>query len=113
MASLFCIQGPLEGRETGKHFKFQLIRVYGPLFLSCLQHWPKVLSPVRRHCVCVMCVLAQTEHFHQASVVVESKMKKQAEGRTRIAQVDGDVEFNTSLPVKIEFLHRKTSVKVK
>lgn len=58
-------------------------RVYVPVwsvFLSCLQDWPIVLSPVRGHCVCMMCVLAQTEHFHRISVAVESKMKRKAGG---------------------------------
>lgn len=55
--------------------------------------------------MCMMCVLAQTEHFHQASVVVESRMKRKARGgggrekrgNTSVAQTNGDAEFNISL----------------
>lgn len=39
-----------------------------------------VLSPTRGHCVCMMCLLAQTEHFHRTSVVVKSRMKRKAGG---------------------------------
>lgn len=42
-----------------------------------------VPSPARGHCVCMMCVLAPTEHFHRTGVVVESRMKRKAGGGER------------------------------
>lgn len=63
-----------------------------------------MLSPVRGHCVCMMCVLAQTEHFHRVSVVVESRLKKKGWRRKEtfewLKQM-GMLSFNTSLPAKI------------
>ena len=50
-----------------------------------------VLSPVRGHCAHMMCLLAQTEYFHQTTVVVESRMKRKAEkerGNTSVAQMN-------------------------
>lgn len=87
-------------------------RVQSPVlavFLVRLQDLPAVgvsvvpalrCSPARGHCVCMMCVLAQAEHFHQTSVVVESRMNRNTGGGERkhySGQTNGDTEHNVLL----------------
>lgn len=50
--------------------------------------------------MCMMCVLAQTEHFHRISVVVESKMKRKAGGGQGEHLSGSYAEFNTSLSLQ-------------
>lgn len=92
--SSFCIQRDLEGKKkicsnSSKSSRSSL----STAFLSYLleRHTVAVsvvpalwcCLKVRGHCVCMMCVLAQTKHFHRTSVVGESRIKRKAGGERK------------------------------